>query len=173
MMAVVLNVQRQRVSEKEFMLEQPRFGMLDPAYIGVLRHPFVQPLFAQMREGHPAPAAHPAEWEVAVIGEKRPERQPECRTFRVTAIVIGDTLAQVLTAAGVLGGNPDIKERQTIPDVTSVDGDGRRSFAKEPCIDTANCRNDVWRGQNVGSTEQLGMIEKWHRTLASLAPRLG
>ena len=173
MMTVVLNIQRQRMPEKELILEKPRLGMLNPAHKGVLRHPGVQPLLAQMREGHSASAADPAEWEVAGIGKQRPERQPERRTFGVATIVIGDPLAQVLTATGVLGGNPDIEERQTIPAVTSVEGDGRRSFAKEPCIDTANCRNDVWRGQNVGFTEQLGIFEKWHRTLASLAPRLG
>lgn len=59
---------------------------------------------------HPAPATDPAEWEVTVIGEKSSECQPECRTFCVTAIMIGDPLAQVLTATGILGRNAYIEE---------------------------------------------------------------
>jgi len=99
---VALEVQWQRETAQQVLFKQPWLLVFYPTDLGVLLEPAVQPLFTEVGQGHARAATDTAQREVAPLGQKDTQGKPERRALSITAIVVPDTLAEILATTAVL-----------------------------------------------------------------------
>lgn len=136
--------------------------MIDPTDCCVLLEPLIQPLLTSVRKGHATATAHPTQREATDWRQEDSESQAQGRSFRVAAKVIDDAFSKRLSAAFILGRNPEVEQRHPIPPMAIRRRNVRRRITKEPSVNAPSGGHEGGIREDGAPAEQRRVKVKCH-----------